>query len=50
MENEVENNQKYVSYKKVLLFGAKSKGKSSFSDLLMVGVFREDIQHTGECE
>ena len=39
---------KFVSYKKVLLFGAESTGKSSFTKLLKFGKFLEKISHTEE--
>ena len=48
MEDNYENKPKYISYKKVLLLGAKSTGKSTFSNLLKVGKFKEDIPHTEE--
>ena len=39
---------KFVSYKKVLLFGAESTGKSSFTLRLKEGKFQEDIEPTKE--
>ena len=44
-EIEVEHSE-FVSYKKVLLFGAESTGKSSLSKRLEKGKFVEDIAHT----
>ena len=43
-----ENQEKanYSSYKKVLLFGDESTGKSSLSKRLEKGKFIEDIAHT----
>ena len=38
----------FISYKKVLLFGAESTGKSSFTKLLKFGKFPEKISHTEE--
>ena len=37
-----------ISYKKVLLFGDESTGKTSFSKLLKFGKFPEKILHTEE--
>ena len=48
MEYHDENEPKFVSYKKVLLFGAESTGKSTFSNLLKGKTFKEDIPHTEE--
>ena len=42
------NNSDYISFKKVLLFGAESTGKSSFTKLLKFGKFPEKISHTEE--
>ena len=44
--NNLEPN--FASYKKVLLFGAESTGKSSFSNILKTGLFKDDIKHTEE--
>ena len=43
-----ENQEKanYSSYKKVLLFGDESTGKSSLSRRLITNKFKEDIIHT----
>ena len=46
--NKNEKKPEYVSYKKVLLFGSKSTGKTSFSNLLKTGKFEENIKHTEE--
>ena len=46
-DNE-KNKPEYFSYKKVLLFGAESTGKSSFSNRLKTGLFKDDIKHTEE--
>ena len=43
-----EKEQDFISYKKVLLFGAKSTGKTSFSNLLKTGKFEENIAHSEE--
>ena len=45
---ENNNNSDFISYKKVLLFGAESTGKSSFTKLLKFGKFPEKISHTEE--
>ena len=38
----------FISYKKVLVFGAESTGKSSFAHRLSKGKFKEDLVHTQE--
>lgn len=38
----------YISYKKVLLFGAESTGKTCFAKLLKIERFPEKITHTEE--
>ena len=43
-----KENPRFVSYKKVLLFGAESTGKSSFTMKLNEGKFQENIEHTKE--
>ncbi len=43
-----EKEQDFISYKKVLLFGAKSTGKTSFVNLLKTGKFEENIAHSEE--
>ena len=47
-KNKNEKKQEYISYKKVLLFGSESTGKTSFSNLLKTGKFEENIEHTKE--
>ena len=49
-ENSDKDKPDYVSYKKVLIFGAQSSGKSSFSERLKNGKFKENLQHTEECK
>ena len=39
---------KFISYKKVLLFGAESTGKSSFTMKLKERKFQENIEHAKE--
>ena len=46
-DNE-KNKPEFFSYKKVLLFGAESTGKSSFANRLKTGLFKDDIKHTEE--
>ena len=46
--NNSEEKPEYISYKKVLLFGAESTGKTSFANLLKKGKFEENITHTVE--
>ena len=47
MTTEIEvKHSEFVSYKKVLLFGAESTGKSSLSKRLEKGKFIEDIANT----
>ena len=48
MEYHDENKPKFISYKKVLLLGAESTGKSTFSNLLKGKRFKENITHTEE--
>jgi GTPase SAR1 family protein len=38
----------YISYKKVLLFGDESTGKSSLAQRLAKGKFQENITHSNE--
>ena len=45
---QTSNEDDFISYKKVLLFGAESSGKSSFSNKLQGKKFQEDIIHTDE--
>ena len=46
---EFKQKEKYfISYKKVLLFGAESTGKTSFVNLLKTGKFEENIAHSDE--
>ena len=40
------DNSEYTSYKKVLLFGAQSTGKSSLANKLKGISFEENINHT----
>ena len=47
-EEKEEEKPKFISYKKVLLFGAESTGKSSFTLRLKEGKFQEDIKPTKE--
>ena len=44
-----EDESDYVCFKKLLLFGEKSTGKSSFSSILKRRKFQEDIAHTEDC-
>ena len=46
--SEEKEKPKFISYKKVLLFGAESTGKSSFTLRLKEGKFQEDIEPTKE--
>ena len=48
IEKKEKEKPKYVSYKKVLLFGAESTGKSSFTMRLKEGKFQENIEQTKE--
>ena len=48
IEEKQEEKPKYISYKKVLLFGAESTGKSSFTLRLKEGKFQENIEHSKE--
>ena len=48
MEEANKEKEIFVSYKKVLLFGAESTGKSSFSNRLKTGEFKDNIEHTKE--
>ena len=41
-------NGEFIAYKKVLLFGSESTGKSTFSNWLKNGIFQENIAHTEE--
>ena len=43
-----EKDIEFASFKKVLLFGTKSAGKSSFSYLLSTDIFLENIEPTEE--
>ena len=43
-----EKEQTFISYKKVLLFGTESTGKSSFTMRLKTGKFQEKIPHAEE--
>ena len=45
MELEQEK-QNYICYKKVLLFGAGSTGKSSLAKRLQLGEYKGNITHT----
>ena len=47
MEPKIDK-QVFISHKKVLLFGSESTGKSSFSNRLKTGVFKDNIEHTKE--
>ena len=38
----------FISYKKLLVFGAESSGKSSFAHRLSKGKFKENLVHTQE--
>ena len=44
----MENSIKFVSYKKVLVFGAIETGKSTLTKFIETGVFTEEI-HTENC-
>ena len=46
MESNDNNKREYISFKKVLLFGDKSSGKSSFSNILKTGEFPNNISPT----
>ena len=46
--NLKENEQYFISHKKVLLFGSKSTGKSTFVNWLEKGKFKENINQTEE--
>ena len=47
MEENIEQDKpNYVSYKKVLLFGSESSGKTSFVERIKTGEFKENITHT----
>ena len=48
MNTDDDNEQDYISFKKVLLFGAGSTGKTSFSIRLQTRKFKENIPHTQE--
>jgi len=41
-------NGEFIAYKKVLLLGSKSTGKTTFSKWLKIGKFQENIAHTKE--
>ena len=43
-----DKSEDFFSYKKVLLFGDESTGKSSFANKLKGKKFKEDIEHTEE--
>ena len=47
MEPKIDKPE-FISHKKVLLFGSESTGKSSFSNILKTGVFKDNIDHTKE--
>ena len=38
----------YIMHKKVLLFGCEASGKTTFSNVLKTGSFKENIAHTEE--
>ena len=46
--SEEKEKPKFISYKKVLLFGTVSTGKSSFTMRLKKGKFQEKILNTEE--
>ena len=46
--NNFKERSDFISYKKVLLFGAASTGKTSFAKILEKGNFQENITHTDE--
>ena len=43
-----KDKSEYVSYKKLLIFGAESTGKSTLSKFLESGKFEDNITHTEE--
>ena len=46
MESIDRNKPDFVSYKKVLLFGSESSGKSTIVNRLKTGEFKGEIGHT----
>ena len=40
------DNEKFYSFKKVLLFGSEGSGKSTLTNWLNKGIFQENIIHT----
>ena len=46
--NNFREKDDFISYKKLLVFGAESSGKSSFAHRLTKGKFKEDLVHTQE--
>lgn len=42
----MEKDNEYVSYKKLLVFGAEGSGKTTFSKYLEINGFSSEITHT----